>query len=77
MQLSHNFTLAEFIRSQTAARLGIDNTAPPEVVENLRCLCENILQPLRDAVGVPIRVNSGYRCLQLIVRLAARNFHST
>ncbi len=68
MQLSAHFTLREFTRSQTAERLGIDNTPPPEVVENLRVLCAEILEPLRIAVG-PITVTSGYRCPELNKRI--------
>lgn len=48
-------------RSEAAARGGFDNTPPPEAVENLRALCVNVLQPLRDAMGRAMRVNSGYR----------------
>lgn len=61
MQLTKNFKLAELTRSEAAARKGIDNTPGPEAVENLRALCEKILQPLRDAIGKPMRVNSAYR----------------
>ncbi len=64
MQLSNNFTLNEFLISQTASRLGIDNTPPEFVIENLKALCHNILQPLRDNYG-PVVVTSGYRCPEL------------
>lgn len=65
LQLSKNFWLNEFIRSQTATRLGIDNTPPPDVIDNLKLLCANILQPFRDAIGHPIFISSGYRCPEL------------
>ena len=61
MQLTENFSLNEMIKSETALRLHMDNTPPPEVVENLRVLCEHVLQPLRTAYGRGIKVNSGYR----------------
>jgi len=61
MQLTKNFSLSELTRSEAAARKGVDNTPPPEAVENLRALAEKVLQPLRDAVGKPMRVNSAYR----------------
>ena len=61
MKLSANFTLDEFLVSQTAERHGIDMTPPPEVVENLKRLCEGCLQPLRAAVKRPIFISSGYR----------------
>ena len=61
MQLTKNFSLSELTRSEAAARKGVDNTPPPEAVDNLRALAEKVLQPLRDAVGKPMRVNSAYR----------------
>ena len=66
MKLSKNFTLEELIRSDTAERLGIDNVPKDEkVIENLRNLCFEVLQPLRDYVGAPVVINSGYRCPKL------------
>jgi zinc D-Ala-D-Ala carboxypeptidase len=64
MQLTANFYLNEFLISQTASRLGIDNTPPDHAINNIRLLCENILQPLRDNYG-PVVVTSGYRCPEL------------
>lgn len=61
MQLTENFSLAEMVKSETALRLGMDNTPPEEVINNLRTLCEHVLQPLRTAYGRGIKVNSGYR----------------
>ena len=65
MKLSKNFALEEFLRSQTAARHGIDMTPPPEVVDNLKELVTTCLQPLRDDVGAAIFISSGYRPRQL------------
>lgn len=68
MKLSRNFSLEELIRSNTAVRMGIDNVPKDgKVVENLRNLCLEVLQPLRDYVGGPVHVNSGYRCPALNV----------
>lgn len=61
MQLTENFSLNEMIKSETALRHGLDNTPPDEVINNLRLLCEQVLQPLRTAYGRGIKVNSGYR----------------
>ena len=61
MQLSKNFSLAEFTESNTATRNGIDNNPSAEHIHNLVELCENVLQPLRDRIGSSIRVTSGYR----------------
>ena len=60
MKLSSNFSLRELTKSQTAERKGIDNTPTDEHIENLKLLCENILQPIRDEWGV-VSVSSGYR----------------
>lgn len=60
-QLSKNFSLAEFTKSETATRKGLDNTPTPEVIQNLQKLVDNIIQPLREAIGKPININSGYR----------------
>ena len=70
MRLSKNFTYEEFIRSSTAERMGIDNRPKTKeeektVIENLRNLCLEVLQPLRDYVGAPVHINSGYRCKAL------------
>lgn len=67
MQLSKNFSLPEMLRSQLAGRHGItEQFAPPaKVVEALKALCEKVLQPLRDSLGKPITVSSGYRCARL------------
>jgi zinc D-Ala-D-Ala carboxypeptidase len=60
-QLSRNFTLAEFCKSQAAERFGLDNTPNPEVVANATALAKNVLQPLRDKIRLPIVFSSGYR----------------
>ena len=64
MKLSENFTMAEFIKSDTADRLGIDNTPEGEHLENAKALFENVVQKVRDHFG-PTVINSGYRCPEL------------
>jgi hypothetical protein len=61
MNLSANFTLKELTKSDTATRLGLDNTPDDEALENLKTLCEKILQPVREHFGKSVTVNSGYR----------------
>ena len=56
-----NFTIQELTASATAAAKKINNDPTPEAVENLKLLVDKVLDPLRDAYGKPIRVNSGYR----------------
>ena len=65
MNLSKNFTLNELTKSETATRLDIDNTPNDEQIESLRLLCENILQPVRDHFGKPVKISSGFRCSAL------------
>jgi hypothetical protein len=65
MILSKSFTLNELTKSQEATRLGIDNIPNEEHIENLKILCEKILQPLRDYYGMPVSVSSGYRSVAL------------
>ena len=55
----------ELTRSNTAARLGIDNTPGKAVIVNLQNLVDTLLDPIRAAWGKPIVVNSGYRCPEL------------
>lgn len=60
--LTNNFSLHEMIKSETASRRDMDNYPhSDEIIANLTVLCEQVLQPLRDAYGVGIKVNSGYR----------------
>lgn len=61
MKITKDFTLEELLRSATASRLEIPNTPSVSVTHNLILLCNHILQPLRNAYGKPIIVNSGYR----------------
>lgn len=65
MNLSKSFTLNELTKSQEATRLGIDNTPNEEQIQNLKILCEKILQPLRDFYGMPVSISSGYRSVAL------------
>ena len=61
MPMSPHFSLAELTFSQTAARMGLDNTPDLDALANLKRLCTELLEPLRSLLGVPIHVDSGYR----------------
>jgi len=63
--LSKSFTLEEFLKSQEAIRLGIDNTPDEEQIFNLQLLCNNIIQPVRDYFNKPVVISSGYRSVAL------------
>ena len=60
MRLSTNFTLAEFTKSQTATRKGLDNTPGEEHLANAKELFLNVVQKVRENFGVTV-INSGYR----------------
>lgn len=60
--LSTSFLLAEFVASDTADSLNIENDITIDAVDNLRHLCAELLQPLRNALGVGLYISSGYRC---------------
>jgi hypothetical protein len=61
VQIGKYYKLEEFTDSQTATRFGLDNTPDANAVEALRALCANVLDPLREMLGRPIRITSGYR----------------
>ncbi len=61
----HHFSMNEFKRSSVARERGIDNTIPEQARKNLVLLTERVLDPARERLGMPIIVNSGYRCRAL------------
>lgn len=66
-----HFTMAELTRSETAKKLGLDNTPPTEHIQNIETTVKQLLDPIREAwaihcagnqFGTPaLRVSSGYR----------------
>jgi len=76
MLLSAHFTLEELIHSQVAERRRIDNTPDDHIVGNLRRLAAG-LDEVRDLLGKPLLISSGYRCVALneTVGGAARSQH--
>lgn len=77
--LSPHFTASEFVDSATARLHHIDNTPSREALENLASLCRYTLEPLREALGLPIIITSGYRCPELngIIARSSRNSQHT
>ena len=65
IQFTPHFKLSEFVSSEAATKQGIENNPSPEAVENLRLLSIHTLEPLREALGLPIVITSGYRCKAL------------
>lgn len=60
--MTNYFQLEEFLRSKTAIDKKIENVPSYEVIDNLIALRDNLLNPLREAWGSGIHVNSGFRC---------------
>ena len=70
MRLSKNFSYEELTHSNVAERKGLKNRPrtkeeEKKVIENLKALCMEVLQPLRDFLGKPVVISSGYRCPEL------------
>lgn len=64
--ITKDFSYKEFERSEVADAKHICNVITSfEVRDSILALTENVLQPLRDAWGKPLKVNSGYRCKAL------------
>lgn len=64
--ITKDFSYREFERSEVADVKHICNVITSfEVRDSILALTENVLQPLRDAWGKPLKVNSGYRCKAL------------
>jgi zinc D-Ala-D-Ala carboxypeptidase len=61
MNLTQNFTLHEMTKSETALRFNMANDPTNTEIENLRILCENVLQKVRNYYGMGVKVNSGFR----------------
>ena len=59
------FSISEMTRSDTAKRLGIDNTPSDKIKKNLTLFINTVLDPIREDWGSPIIVSSGYRCPEL------------
>ena len=72
MNLTKNFSLSELTKSQTAERKGIDKTPSAEHQENLKKLCENVLQPVRDHFEQVVSVSSGYRSPELCTAIGSK-----
>lgn len=72
-----HFTIRELTNSATATRLGIDNTPTPQAIDAMHRLINDVLEPARTQLGIPIYVNSGYRspALNAAVGGVKRSYH--
>ena len=62
MNLSPHFTLAEFVVSDTAARRGIENDPPADLLHALKRTAQGMEAVRVRLGGAPIIISSGYRC---------------
>jgi zinc D-Ala-D-Ala carboxypeptidase len=65
IQFTPNFSLHELLMTEHRNFDEEQYNPPAEVIENLNALCINILQPLRNSLSTPVKINSGYRCPSL------------
>ena len=85
MKLTEHFSLEEFTRSSTAKARGINNSLNPSaesdlsVIRNIKNLCVQVLEPLRNHISQPLVISSGYRSprLNAAVGGAANSQHLT
>lgn len=77
MKLSVHFTLEELTESHTAERKGINNSAPPEIVLNLKMMLCPVLEAVRELFNAPLIIDSGYRSVALnrVIGGAATSAH--
>jgi len=61
MKLSENFTTEEATRSTFAVKHGIDNSMTPKILADATWFAQNVLQPLRERIGLPFLLTSWYR----------------
>ena len=63
--ISKHISYKEATKSVTALRLGIDNTPNEYQLQNMELIAEKVFEPLRKAVGGPIKINSFMRVEKL------------
>ena len=64
-RFTEHFVLGEFLRSATADKLGINSTPLKCHIMRMQNLAVRCLEPIRQALGLPIHINSGYRSAEL------------
>lgn len=60
--ISKNFDYKEFEKTDVPGMQVKNTIASVEVRDNIKALVDKVIQPLRDAWGKPLAINSGYRC---------------
>lgn len=65
MNISKHISYREGVKSNTATRLGLDNTPGDYELSNMELIAERLFEPLRAWVGGPVKINSFYRSKEL------------
>jgi zinc D-Ala-D-Ala carboxypeptidase len=65
MNLSAHVTLKEFQASGLATLRNLNNQMSESQIASAKLLCENVFEPLRLYLNTPIKISSGFRCLQV------------
>jgi zinc D-Ala-D-Ala carboxypeptidase len=71
MQLSPNFSLAEFTASATAKAQKIANTPDAKQIAAMKLLCAKVIEPVRAHFGSPIQITSGFRSVPLCLAVGS------
>ena len=71
--MSDYFSIAEMTDNNLAVRMGIDNTPSLAILENLGATVSG-LEKVRALFGLPLHVNSGYRCEELEMIYSERDY---
>ena len=65
LRVGESFWLSEFLFSQTATRFGIDNSPNAQALANIINILGPGMQHVRNSLGYPVFISSGYRCPEL------------
>lgn len=60
--ISKSFSYSEFEKTDVPGMQVKNTIASVEIRDNIKALVDKVIQPLRDAWGKPLAINSGYRC---------------
>lgn len=77
LEIGKFFVLDEFVRSETATKRKIKNVPNLAQIDNIKKLVSNVLEPMRETLGFPLKITSGFRCVELnnIVGGKPNSFH--
>ena len=67
-----NFSIAELLESDTAKLNNIKNVPTLSAIDNMLRLIFYVLQPLREKLGKPVIILSGFRCAALNAKVGGK-----